>query len=87
MSIIAIQDQAISTNNYKKHVLNDPNTTNDACSKSRETSDNIQHKTDACRALTPGDCTHRHHIVANKHCPQTSGYLMWILTRTTNAVL
>ena len=66
MSIIGTQDQAISTNNYKKHILNDPNTTNDACSKCREKSDNIQHKTDACRALNPGDCNHSHHAVANK---------------------
>jgi hypothetical protein len=34
--MIAIQDQVISNNNYKKHILKDTNTTNDICRPCRE---------------------------------------------------
>jgi hypothetical protein len=34
--MIAIQNQASSTKYYKKHILKDPNTTNDICLKCRE---------------------------------------------------
>jgi len=35
--MIVIQDQVISTNNYKKHMFKDPDITSDICRKCRET--------------------------------------------------
>jgi hypothetical protein len=62
--MIAIQDHVISTNNYKKCILKDPNITNDICRKCREKLEGIQHITGACCALAQDDYTHRHNKVA-----------------------
>ena len=51
--MIAMQDQGISTNNYYKYSLRDPNIATDICRKYGEQSETIQHITDACRARTP----------------------------------
>jgi len=61
----AMQDQSISTNNYYKYSLKDPNIATYICRKCGEKSETIQHITEACRALTPGDDTHRDNQVAN----------------------
>jgi hypothetical protein len=63
--VIAIQGQLIGNNNYKKHILNDPNITNDICRKRGKKLENIQHATGACRALTQGGHTHHHNQVVN----------------------
>jgi len=63
--ITAMQERGISTNNYYKYSLKDPNIATYICRKCGEKPETIQHITDACRALTPGDDTHRHNQVAN----------------------
>jgi hypothetical protein len=63
--MIATQDQVITTNNYKKCILKDPNITNDICRKCREKSETIQQITFACRALAQGYYTHPHSQVAS----------------------
>jgi hypothetical protein len=59
--MIAIQDQVISANNYKKHILKDLNITNDICKKSQK---NLEIKV-CCCAADQGDYTHDHNEVAN----------------------
>ena len=60
----AIQDQIFSTIGCKKHVLKDPNITNDIYRKCREKLGTIQHVTSACHALAQGDYTYRQNQVA-----------------------
>ncbi|KAG6462064.1 hypothetical protein O3G_MSEX013040 [Manduca sexta] len=63
--IIAIQDQVINTNNYKKYIVKDPNTHNDKCRKCHRHPETIQHITGACPTLTQTDYTHRHNQVVH----------------------
>jgi hypothetical protein len=79
--MIAIEDEVISASNYKKHVLKDPNTTNDTCRKCQERPQTIQHITAACPALAQRDYTHRNSQVAN------IGHQMWTVKVSTSAVL
>jgi hypothetical protein len=58
--MLTIQDQIISTSNYKKNILKHPN-----IFKCRDKSETIQHITGAGCALTQGDYTHCHIQVAN----------------------
>jgi hypothetical protein len=74
----AIQDQVFSTNDCKKHVLEDPNITNGLCRKCREKLGTTQHITSACHALAQDDYSHR---------PSRIDYQMWTVKGTINAVL
>jgi len=59
-----IQDQVFSNNDHKKHVLKDPNITNDIFRKCRENLGTIQHTTSACCALAQGNYIHHQNQVA-----------------------
>jgi hypothetical protein len=61
--MIAIQDQVICNNNYKKYIFKDLNTTNNICRKFREGLETIKHITGTCRALTC-DLNHCHNQIA-----------------------
>jgi hypothetical protein len=47
--MITIQDQDVSSSNYKEYILKYANITIDTCRKLREKSQNIQRAKDACR--------------------------------------
>jgi hypothetical protein len=79
--MIAIQNLVISTNNYKKYILKDPNSTNNICR--RETTPHIS---GACRALAQDDHTKRYSYVANiGH--QELAIKCGLSKGTTNAIL
>jgi hypothetical protein len=59
-----MQDQVISTNNYKEHILKNPNITNNICRKCQQKLETIQHITGTCSALAKGDYTPCHNQVA-----------------------
>lgn len=63
--MIAIQDQVINTKNYRKHIIKDPQITNDKCRRCHMQPETIQHITGACTTLTQTDYTHRHNQIAN----------------------
>ncbi|KAL0883753.1 hypothetical protein ABMA27_015858 [Loxostege sticticalis] len=63
--LIAIQDQVISTKNYRKYILKDRNLRNDLCRKCNNKPETIQHITGACVTLTQNDYTHRHNQLVN----------------------
>lgn len=63
--IIAIQDQVITTKNYRKYILKDSTMANDLCRKCLSKPETIQHITGACIKLTQNDYTHRHNQVSN----------------------
>ena len=55
--VIAIQDQVIATKNYHKHIIKDPNVTDDRCRMCGGMSETIQHVTSGCRVLARTDYT------------------------------
>ncbi|KAL0841160.1 hypothetical protein ABMA28_014906 [Loxostege sticticalis] len=63
--LIAIQDQVISTKNYRKYILKDRTLRNDLCRKCNNKPETIQHITGACITLTQNDYTHRHNQLVN----------------------
>ena len=63
--MLAIQDQVISTKNYRKYILKDTSLQNDLCRKCNNKPETIQHITGACTILTQNDYTHRHNQLAN----------------------
>lgn len=63
--MIAIQDQVIGTNNYKKFVIKDPNVASDKCRKCNQKSETIQHITSGCTYLANSDYLYRHNQVCN----------------------
>jgi len=77
----AVQDHVFSTNDCKKHVLKDPNFTNDICRKCREKLGTIQHITSACHALAQLSKSSSHHR------PARTDYQMRTVKGTINAVL
>ena len=63
--MIAIQDQVINTNNYRKFVINDPNIETDTCRRCHQKPETIQHITSGCTYLANTDYLHRHNQVCN----------------------
>ena len=61
--LTAIQDQVILTRNYKKYILNQPNTY-ELCRRCGKESETIQHITAACEQLAPTEYVKRHDGVA-----------------------
>ena len=57
--LTAIQDQVISTLNYKKHILKQPDT-DELCRRCGKESETIQHITAACEQLAPTKYVKRH---------------------------
>lgn len=62
--LIAIQDQVINTNNYKKYILKN-SIESDLCRKCHRMPENIQHITGACNVLVQTDYTHRHNQIVH----------------------
>lgn len=62
--MIAIQDQVISTKNYLKHIIKDPNTQDDRCRMCGKRPETIQHLTSACEKLAQTEYLQRHNRVA-----------------------
>lgn len=62
---MAIQDQVVSTCNYKSYISKDSVITNDTCRKCRGKSETFQPLTGAHLALTAGDYIHRRNKVAD----------------------
>jgi hypothetical protein len=62
--MLAIQDQVIETNNYKKYIIKDRSITTDLCRRCHRHSETIQHITGACPTIAQSDYKHRHDQVA-----------------------
>lgn len=63
--MLAIQDQVITTKNYRKYIVKDRTLDNDLCRKCQSKPETIQHITGACISLTQNDYTHRHNQLVN----------------------
>lgn len=67
--IQAIQDQVVSTLNYKKYIIKDPRVVNDVCRMCKTKSENIEHLISSCPILASREYTERHNAVAKiLHC-------------------
>jgi hypothetical protein len=84
--MVAILDQVMSSNKYKKCILKDPNITKETCIKCPEKAENIRHIAGACRALTQGEL-HPSSQSSNQYRPSRIGYQMWTIKGKTNNVL
>lgn len=62
--ILAIQDQIIPTNNYKKYIMKDKTIIDDNCRKCHLSSETIEHITSACKLLASNEYTNRHNTAA-----------------------
>jgi len=62
--ILAIQDQVIATNNYRKFILKDSSIANDKCRKCHQFSETIDHVISGCKILASNEYTSRHNTVA-----------------------
>lgn len=56
---ITIQDQAIATRNYPKHIIKDLNTPDDKCRKCKQSPETIDHTTGRCKLLVNIEYTER----------------------------
>lgn len=61
--LVAIQDQVIPTNNYKKYILKD-GTEDDRCRRCRSAVENVNHIISGCQFITQSDYKNRHDQVA-----------------------
>lgn len=64
--LIAIQDQAMSTRMYLKHIAKQ-NIPSDRCRRCFQAPEFIQHLTSLCSVLAPGDYLDRHNAMAGIH--------------------
>nr|CAI5833294.1 unnamed protein product [Callosobruchus analis] len=62
--MLAIQDQVISTRNYKKCIIKDPSVVDDNCRKCHQQKETIDHITSGCRTLAGTEYTARHNSAA-----------------------
>lgn len=58
--IIAIQDQVVSTKNYRKFILKDSNILDDKCRLCRDHRENVDHIISGCSSLASSEYTKRH---------------------------
>lgn len=63
--MVAIQDQVIGTNNYRKFIIKDSAIESDKCRKCHQKSETIQHITSGCAYLANIDYLHRHNQICN----------------------
>jgi len=57
--LTAIQDQVTLTRNYKKYILNQPDT-DELCRRCGKESETVQHIPPSCEQLAPTECVKRH---------------------------
>jgi hypothetical protein len=81
--MIATQNQAVSTTNFKRHILKDPNTTNDICRKCRQK----QKLCKICMSCTSSGRLHPSSQSSSQHCPSRIGYQMWTVKGATSAII
>lgn len=53
--MVRIEDEVIATRNFKKHIIKDPNTTEDRCRRCGLPGETIDHIISACPTLTQSD--------------------------------
>lgn len=62
--LIAIQDQVIATNNYRKYIIKDNSIVTDTCRKCHLAQETIDHVTSGCKILAGTEYTNRHNTAA-----------------------